>query len=315
MAFRDSFKLVTKSAIRWFPGHMGKGMRQMQQKLKSVDCIIEVHDSRIPLTGRNPEFRHTIGGIKPHILVLNKKDLGCKDKSVYNSVAKKIQGTEGIHHVLYTNCKDQQCPGIRKLMPLARDLIVDSDRYNRSNEKDFCVMIIGVPNVGKSSLLNVLRNRHLNKKKASHVGGVAGITRSVLTKIKICEDPLIYMIDTPGILEPRITDDEMGMKLALVGCLPDHLVGEDLIADYLLYYLNKNEMFDYVPLMGLDKPTDQIADVLISGAKMMNKTKIIRNISSGGKMMLPDIISSAQFFIKHFRTGGFGPINLDNDLF
>lgn len=315
MAFRDSFKLATKSAIRWFPGHMGKGIRQMQQKLKSVDCIIEVHDSRIPLTGRNPEFRHTIGGIKPHILVLNKKDLGCKDKSVYTTVAEKIKASEKINHVLYTNCKDQQCPGIRKLMPLARDLIIDSDRYNRSNEKDFCVMIIGVPNVGKSSLLNVLRNRHLNKKKASQVGGVAGITRSVLTKIKISEDPLIYMIDTPGILEPKITDDEMGMKLALVGCIPDHLVGEDLIADFLLYYLNKNEMFGYVEFLGLEKPTDQIAEVLVSGAKLLNKTKTIRNITSGGNIVLPDVLSTAQYFIKHFRSGGFGPINLDKAMF
>lgn len=315
MAFRECFNLTSKSAIRWFPGHMGKGLRQMQQKLKSVDCIIEVHDSRIPLSGRNPEFRHTIGGIKPHILVLNKKDLGCKDKSVYSTVAEKIKVTENIDHVLYTNCKDQQCPGIKKLMPLARDLIVDSDRYNRSNEKDFCVLIIGVPNVGKSSLLNVLRNRHLNKKKATQVGAVAGITRSVMMKIKICEDPLIYMIDTPGILEPKITNDTMGMKLALVGCLPDHLVGEYLIADFLLYYLNKNKMFGYVELLGLDKPTDQIAEALVSGAKLLNKTKTIRNISTGGKVTMPDVLSTSQYFIKHFRNGGFGPINLDNEMF
>lgn len=312
MSFRNSYKLVTKQAIRWFPGHMGKGLRQMQQKLKSVDCLIEVHDSRIPLSGRNPDFKHTIGGIKPHILVLNKKDLS--DNRLHSRVAERIKETEGIDHVVFTNCKDQQCNGIKKVMPLATDLIINSNRYNRTNEKDFCVMIIGVPNVGKSSLLNVLRNRHLNKKKATTVGAIAGVTRSVMHKIKICEDPLIYMIDTPGILEPKIQDDEMGMKLALSGCLPDHLVGEDLIADYLLYWMNANGRFEYVKHMGLDAPSDSIAEVLISSANKLGRTKKIKKYD-GSITVMPDVLLAAKFFIRDFRNGEFGKVNLDSDAF
>lgn len=312
MSFRNSYKLVTKQAIRWFPGHMGKGIRQMQQKLKSVDCLIEVHDARIPLSGRNPDFKNTIGGIKPHILVLNKKDL--TDKRMHSRIADRIRETEGIEHVLFTNCKDQQCSGLKKVMPLATDLIVNSNRFNRSDEKDFCVMVIGVPNVGKSSLLNVMRNRHLNKKKATTVGSIAGITRSVMHKIKISEDPLIYMIDTPGILEPKISDDEMGMKLALSGCLPDHLVGEDLIADYLLYWMNSQNRFEYVDYMGLENPTDSIVEVLISGAKKLGKTKK-RKIYDGSILILPDVLVAAQHFIRAFRNGDFGKVNLDADAF
>lgn len=312
MSFRNSYKLVTKQAIRWFPGHMGKGLRQMQQKLKSIDCLIEVHDARIPLSGRNPEFKNSIGGIKPHILVLNKQDLS--DKRMHHQIADRIKKTEGIDHVLFTNCKDQQCPGIRKVMPLATDLILNSNRFNRSEEKDFCVMVIGVPNVGKSSLLNVMRNRHLKKKKATTVGAIAGITRSVMHKIKICEDPLIYMIDTPGILEPKIGDDEMGMKLALSGCLPDHLVGEDLIADYLLYWMNSQKRFEYVNLMGLETPTDSIAEVLIAGAKKLGKTKK-RKTFDGSIIVLPDVFEAAQYFIRAFRNGDLGRVNLDADAF
>lgn len=313
MSFRQSYKLITKQAIRWFPGHMGKGLKQMQQKVKSIDCIIEVHDARIPFSGRNPEFQQTIaGGVKPHILVLNKKDLISNKDQKY--ITRALKDEERLEHVIFTNCKDQQCTGMRKLMPLANDLILNTGRYNREGEKDFCVMIIGVPNVGKSSLLNVLRNRHLKKKGVAQVGGIAGVTRSVMEKIKISEDPLMYMIDTPGILEPKISSDEMGMKLALVGCLPDHLVGEDLIADYLLYWLNKNERYEYVSHMGVDKPTDNISEVLVTCASKMGVQRKVKT-SDGQIMIMPDMLHTARHFIKLFRTKALGPCNLDKEIY
>ncbi|XP_061399215.1 mitochondrial GTPase 1 [Musca vetustissima] len=312
MSFRESYKLITKQAIRWFPGHMGKGLKQMQQKLKSVDCILEVHDARIPFSGRNPEFQQTIaGGVKPHVLVLNKKDLITPKEQRY--IRDALRDRERIDHVIFTNCKDQQCSGIRKLLPLASDLIGNSKRYNREGERDYCVMIIGVPNVGKSSLINVLRNRHLKKKAVSQVGAIAGVTRSVMEKIKISEDPLMYMIDTPGILEPKISSDEMGMKLALVGCLPDHLVGEDLIADYLLYWLNKNECFEYVPLMGLEQPSDSISEVLVACANKLGVQRKIKR-TDGQIIIMPDILHSARHFIKLFRTKALGLLNLDRQM-
>lgn len=309
---RKAFKLITKDTIHWFPGHMGRGLRQMQQKLKTVDCIIEVHDARIPLSGRNPEFKYTVSGIKPHILVLNKKDL--IDKQDLAKISTKIKKEEGIDHVLFTNCKDDQCDGVRKLLPLARDLIKNSNRFNRSEEMDNNVMIIGVPNVGKSSLLNRLRNRNLRKKSASAVGGVAGITRNVLTRIKISDNPLVYMLDTPGILQPNIKDTETGMKLALCSCLQDHLVGPEIIADYLLYWMNKNERYDYVKPMGLEQPTDEIGEVLLSGAKLLGKHMKFRSFD-GRTMLRPDVETAAHFMIKAFRSGEFGTTNLDNEFF
>lgn len=309
MSFREAYKLVTKQAIRWFPGHMGKGLKQMQQKLRSVDCVVEVHDARIPFSGRNPEFQHTIsGGAKPHILVLNKKDL--TDIREQRKIVKELQEREGIEHVIFTNSKNQQCTGIKRMLPLAHTLISNSDRYNRAGLKEASIMIIGVPNVGKSSLLNVLRNKNLRKKSATQVGNKAGVTRSVMERIKISEDPLIYMIDTPGILEPRITDDEMGMKLALVGCLPDHLVGEELIADYLLYWMNKNHRYEYVKEVGLENPTDHITEVLVSYAKGLGAERKYKNLD-GQIVNIPDIMVAARRFIKIFRSGAFGGVNLD----
>lgn len=309
---RSAFQLITKDVIHWFPGHMNKGLKQMQQKLKSIDCVIEVHDARIPLSGRNPEFKYTVSGLKPHILVLNKKDL--IDVRSQSKISDRIRAEQGIDHVLFTNCKHQQCDGVRRLIPLAQDLIGGSNRYHRSEEPDSCLMIIGVPNVGKSSLVNILRNRHLHRKAASAVGAVAGITRSVLHKIKISEQPLTYLLDTPGILAPNIRDTETGMKLALCACLQDHLVGSDLIADYLLYWLNRNGRYDYVPLMGLEQPTDSIGEVLIAGAKLLQKYRRGR-LSDGTMVLRPDIEAAANHMLKAFRRGELGRINLDGEFF
>ena len=226
----------------------------------------------------------------------------------------QIKCEQAVDHVIFTNCKNQQCDGVRKIVPLTQDLIQNSNRFNRTEEPDNCVMIIGVPNVGKSSLVNLLRNRHLRKKAASAVGAVAGITKSVLTRIKISENPLIYLLDTPGILEPNIKDTETGMKLALCACLQDHLVGPDLIADYLLYWMNKNGRYDYVPVMGLEEPSDDIGQVLLSASKLLDKYKKVKNYD-GRIVLRPDIETAAHHMVRAFRRGELGKANLDQDFF
>lgn len=308
---RKVFKTVSKDSVQWFPGHMSKGLRQMQQKLKMIDCIVEVHDARIPFSGRNPTFKHTVSGLKPHILVLNKKDL--TDKKLLTRTADQVKAEEGINHVIFTNCKDHMDAGVRKIMPLANDLIMNSNRFHRTDEREFCIMIIGVPNVGKSSLVNIMRNKYLKKRCASPVGAVAGITRSVLTRIKVSIDPLVYLLDTPGILQPNIRDTECGMKLALCACLQDHLVGPEVIADYLLFWLNQHNRFDYVKLMGLQEPTDEIAEVLVSGAVMLDKHKKIKQYD-GSIVVKPDMDAAAHHMIRAFRYGELGATNLDSNF-
>lgn len=273
--------------------------------------LSEVHDSRIPLSGRNTEFHYTLTSAKPNILILNKKDL--VDKEHHNKIIKRVKSDADfpVNNVIMTNCKNQRCDGVKKIVPTAIDLIRNSDRFNRSEEKEHSIMIIGVPNVGKSSLVNILRNRHLLKKAASPVGAVAGITRSVLTRIKICEDPLIYILDTPGVMMPTIVDQEMGMKLALCSCFQDHLVGEDNIADYLLYWLNKNGNFNYVDEMGLNEPTDDVTHLLLACAYKLGKTVNIRSVANGSLEAKPDFQSAAKYFISAFRKGEFGKFCLD----
>lgn len=124
--FRKKCPYVSKDLLRWFPGHMNKGLKQMQRKLKSVDCVIEVHDARIPFTGRNPIFTSTLTGAKPHILVLNKQDLTIR--SLIPKVKDQLRNEEGVQNVVFTNSKDQHCRGLKTLRPLMVDIIKDSNR-------------------------------------------------------------------------------------------------------------------------------------------------------------------------------------------
>ncbi|XP_020799657.1 mitochondrial ribosome-associated GTPase 1 [Drosophila serrata] len=313
--FRNAFRLPATQRVNWFPGHMTKGIRQIQQKLRTVDCIVEIHDARIPLAGRNSQFFDTItgSGVKPHILVLNKVDLlGAKQQ---RSVLQQLRSQQpGLKHILFTNCKDQRNHGVLDILPLATRLVGESSRFNRTQAAEHNIMIIGVPNVGKSSIINVLRNVHLKKKSAARVGAEAGITRAVGERIKIQENPPVYMIDTPGILQPSIKDDEMGMKLALVGCLPDHIVGEDLIADYLLYWLNSHRRFNYVELLSLSSgPSDNISAVL---AEYAHREELFHKVKQydGRVEVMTNLLAAARKFIHFFRTGQLGNINLDEPI-
>uniref|UniRef100_A0A8C9DP03 Mitochondrial ribosome associated GTPase 1 n=1 Tax=Prolemur simus TaxID=1328070 RepID=A0A8C9DP03_PROSS len=183
----------------------------MQSCLKLVDCVIEVHDARISFTaqGRNPLFQETLG-LKPHLLVLNKMDLA--DLTEQQKIMQHLEG-EGLKNVIFTNCvKDEN---VKQVIPVVTELIGSSCRYHRGENLEYCIMVIGVPNVGKSSLINSLRRQHLRKGKAARVGGEPGITRAVMSRIQVCEQPLVFLLDTPGVLAPRIESVETGLKLAL----------------------------------------------------------------------------------------------------
>ena len=122
MTFRTNYAFKgDKQRIQWFPGHMIKGLRQMRISLKQTDCVIEVHDSRIPLSGRNVTFKNDITGNRPHVLVLNKKDLvfgNAKTKEGYHEeeVKARIMAADpSLSEVIFTNCKNIRCPGLRSV--------------------------------------------------------------------------------------------------------------------------------------------------------------------------------------------------------
>ncbi|PIO31070.1 hypothetical protein AB205_0201510 [Aquarana catesbeiana] len=165
-----------RDMAHWFPGHMAKGMKQMRAQLTKVDCIVEVHDARIPLSGQNPFFKEHLG-TKPHLLILNKMDLA--DLTHQNRIITQLIKQE------VGSCKD--CireENIKKIVPAITERVECRPRFHRAKNPEICIMVTGIPNVGKSSLINALRRIHLRKGKASRVGGEPGITRSVLRKIQ-----------------------------------------------------------------------------------------------------------------------------------
>lgn len=308
---KNVHKIKGTTAINWHPGHMFSGMKAMIGKLNSVDCVVEVHDARIPLIGRNNEFRQHLGLIKPHILVLNKSDLA--DLTKWDLVETKL-AQNGDNNVLLTDLSGSEFShssrGYDKLLDKAVKIINQSNRYNRSFINNFKIMIVGIPNVGKSTLINRLRQHHLGSRgEASRTGNMAGVTRHVENMIKICARPLIYSIDTPGVLEPSVTKDhDNAMRLALCSTINDKLLRAEELTNYLLNYLNKIDNLTYQYYLGLEKPASNSVELLkmvSSQDNTLQQIKLSKNQASEGEL---DIERVCWKFVKLFRNGALGKV-------
>ncbi|KAK7600940.1 hypothetical protein V9T40_008381 [Parthenolecanium corni] len=312
--FRQEFIVPDKTVLRWFPGHMAGGIKKIQAKLKSVDCILEVHDARIPISGRNPNFKRDFLGVKPHVLVLNKADLA--DVNHTPEILQYLETKENIRDVVFTDCKKQTTSaGLNKLVPKILEAISNSNRHNRICNREFGVLIIGVPNVGKSSLINALRSKYLNKAGHAPVGCNPGVTVSVQNRIKISQDPSVFIYDTPGILTPRLPNVYAGLKLAACAAIKDSLVGPVVIADYLLYWCNKNHWDNYLDFFGIQDRCDEIGKLLTEYAIKKNIYLRLRSVEGAAGMVIkPDIDKAADLFIDAFRKGKLGPVTLDVDV-
>ena len=212
--FKDLTYVFPNTKVNWFPGHMIKGLRQMQHALHKTDCVVEVHDARLPFSGRNVAFKSTITGNRPHILLLNKQDLAFgTDKGQKQLTDLKrsrlkeqiMQQDPQLSDVLFTTGTNIKCSGLQSMLPRVIELIQASDRYHRAANPDSNILIIGIPNVGKSSIINLVRSGNLRVKgRALRVGNKPGVTRALETRVRVSDEPLIYLLDTPGIMMPNI---------------------------------------------------------------------------------------------------------------
>ncbi|NXU43035.1 MTG1 GTPase, partial [Drymodes brunneopygia] len=307
---RDRFEFGGRDVASWFPRHMAKGLRQMRFALRRADCLVE--RSHIPLSGRNPELQEALG-IRPHVLVLNKMDLADPRRQPVSAGAGPGWGQRGEWVLPAWAQSDSPVPVPLQVVPMVARLVADGPRYHRVESTEHNILVIGVPNVGKSSLINSLRRLHLKKGKATAVGGEPGITKAVLSRIQVCEKPLMYLVDTPGVLPPRLGDVETGMKLALCGAIHDHLVGEDVMADYLLYTLNKQQQFGYVQRYRLGQPCDHIEPLLKHVALTQGRTQKVKVLTGTGNvnMTMLNYPAAAYEFLRDFRAGRLGRVTLD----
>ena len=216
------------ASIQWFPGHMSKARRQVQENLKFVDFVTVLVDARLPLSSQNPMLTKIVGD-KPKLLILNKADLAdpllIKDWQAYFE-------KQGIKTLLI-NAKEQST--VKKLTDAAKNLM--SDKLERLREKgiqkeNLRTMIIGIPNAGKSTLMNRLAG-----KKIAVVGNKPGVTKGQQW-LKSNKD--LEILDTPGILWPKFEDQEVGLKLALTGAIKDNLLPMDEVTIFGLNYFKEN---------------------------------------------------------------------------
>lgn len=213
-----------KTNINWYPGHMAKATREIEERVKLVDLIIELRDARAPLSTANP----LIGAIKnkPHLILLTKRDLA--DEKQTQGWIKRLQGDQ--QQALALNLT--QFNAYQDLIQKARDLLSDKMQKEQAKglkPRPIRAMVVGIPNVGKSTLIN-----RLAKRKATITGDRPGVTKSQQI-IKVAKD--FELFDTPGILWPKFEDRDTAMHIALVGSIKSTILPHDEIFIYAMTYL------------------------------------------------------------------------------
>lgn len=212
------------ATIQWFPGHMSKARRQVQENLKHVDFVTILVDARLPLSSQNPMLTKIVGD-KPKLLILNKADLADSNRTKEWRSYFENQGIK----TLAINSKEQST--VKLVTDAAKSLMADKIQRLRERgiqKETLRTMIIGIPNAGKSTLMNRLAG-----KKIAVVGNKPGVTKGQQW-LKSNKD--LEILDTPGILWPKFEDELVGLKLALTGAIKDQLLPMDEVTIFGLNY-------------------------------------------------------------------------------
>lgn len=207
--------------INWFPGHMLTAGRQIGQVLKRVDCVIEVRDARLPFSSSSSQLRDTLPPSMPVVVALNKSDLANPNLSV-----RAMQLIDPHRSVLTVSAGPLRGRGVSHLLPTCIRAAA-----NRRSVGPLHIVVVGVPNAGKSSLINALRGGH-----AAKTGPTPGLTRNIGTfAVKIPGAEPVYVVDSPGVLAPagKISPED-GKRLAIAGCVKDTAVPNSLVHEWLL---------------------------------------------------------------------------------
>ncbi len=272
--------------IQWFPGHMTKTRRLIEADLKMVDAVVEVTDARIPESSRNPILDELLGN-KPRIMIMNKCDVADEKAT---AAWKKHYESRGIF-VIVCDCRSGK--GINRFLPSVKRLLSDVIERRKARGmigKALRLMVVGIPNVGKSSFINRMANS-----KKTKVGDRPGVTRG---KQWVTIDKDVELLDMPGILWPKFDDKEAAQRLAFTGAVKDEVVDTAALARNLGELLLK----DYPELIKARYKIAGEGDVLEEIARKRGM------LVSGGE---PDIERAAATLLDEFRGGKIGRITLD----
>lgn len=280
---------ANKSVINWYPGHMTKAVRQMKEDIKLIDLVIELLDARIPLSSRNPDI-DDLGKNKARLVLLNKSDLAdetdnnkwiqyFKDKGI---IALKInsknkQGIKEINNAVQIACKEK----------------IERDKKRGIINRPVRAMVVGIPNVGKSTFINAYAGR-----AAAKTGNKPGVTKG---KQWIKLNKNLELLDTPGILWPKFDNQTIGMHLAFIGSINDNILDVTELA------------YQLVKLLATTYPKVVVERYKIEGhedpLQVMYQVAEVRGCKLKGNQ--PDLEKTSKIIMDDFRAGKLGRITLD----
>ncbi len=279
-----------KLNIQWYPGHMTKTRRQIEADLKLVDAVCEIVDARIPISSRNPDIDAICGG-KPRILVLNRMDLADPEATKKWAAYFRERGMS----VIATDCKSRR--GISDFTPAARRACAQKLERDakRGMNRPLRVMVVGIPNVGKSTLINQISGR-----KGAKAENRPGVTRG---KQWVSVDAGLQLLDTPGILWPKFEDPRVGMMLAYTGAVKENVIDLEELACFLMTLLHKHYPKALLDRYQVEAPADTPGWELLELAGRKRGYLI-----SGGEVNLERM---ARVLLDEFRGGKLGKFTLE----
>lgn len=275
--------------IQWYPGHMARAKRKLKEDLKLVDIVIELLDARIPESSSNPDLKELLHN-KKKIVALNKIDLASDSITEdWKKYLKKQNSVVGINSL--------KGEGINELLNLIKNegKTINKDLKEKGrNEREVRIMIIGIPNVGKSALINTLAGSNYAK-----TGNRPGVTRG---KQWIKVQNKIQLLDTPGILWPKFDEEDVGYKLAVTGAISDDIFDKEMAAYKLIGFLNDINQ----------KIIEDVYEIKIEQMQPYDILPLIGRkrgcLMSGGKV---DRVRTSETLINDFRKGKLGKISLE----
>ena len=279
--------------VQWYPGHMTKAKRIMLEDIKLIDLVIELIDSRVPLSSRNPDIDEIAKG-KSRLVLLNKSDLAdpCKNEEWIDYYNKK----DMIALLVDSKSRNGFSP-INKSIEEACKAKIERNRQRGIINRPVRAMVVGIPNVGKSTFIN-----SMCKKASAKTGNKPGVTKG---KQWINLNKNVELLDTPGILWPRFDDEKTGMHLAFIGSINDEIIDETQLAMELMEYLVK--LYPGALYKRYEVDESQKTDVIL------NDIAIKRGCLKKGNE--PDYSKASNIILDDFRSGRLGRITLEEPVY